>query len=329
MYQKIYKPLLEKKGVVAVGRGFKVTDGKKTDEISYVCSVETKVPKYLLKNKDIIPRTINDIPTDVVETGKIRALVDPKKHHRPAPAGVSIGHVDITAGTLGCWVKRNEDTDNGWYILSNNHVLANTNQGKFGEYILQPGVYDGGVLPKDLIAELFEFIPIKLTEMPAECNVAKIIAYIANLPAKLFNKSHRIKAYSQAFEENLVDCAIAYVTNANHVMPTINEIGNHSGKIIESVLGMSVQKSGRTTGLTVGEVEQVDVTTVVDMGGGNAAIFTDQVIAGNSMSAGGDSGSLILDMSNNITGLLFAGSDEITVYNRIQNVIEALNIRFD
>ena len=47
------------------------------------------------------------------------------------------------------------------------------------------------------------------------------------------------------------------------------------------------------------------------------------------MSAGGDSGSLLLNSSNHFAvGLLFAGSGEITVHNKISNVMNALNISF-
>jgi hypothetical protein len=36
------------------------------------------------------------------------------------------------------------------------------------------------------------------------------------------------------------------------------------------------------------------------------------------MSEGGDSGSLLLDMNNNIVGLLYAGSNTITLHNKIK-----------
>jgi hypothetical protein len=333
MDKKTVKELLGKKGVVAVGTGFKFTDGKKTPTVACICSVEKKLPMGMIAKKDLIPKTVNDGPlstvTDVIETGKIKALADPTKYHRPAPAGVSVGHVNVTAGTLGCWVKSNEDPQDNWYILSNNHVLANVNQGQFDDNIVQPGIYDGGLNPQHTIAKLVKFVPIEFTEMPAQCDVAKLTARLISKFAQFLNRNHRVRAYQEPDGENLVDCAIAVATSPNHVNPTINNLGNHSGQIVESFLDMRVQKDGRTTQVTSGDVEQTDVTVIVDMGGGMSAIFTDQIVSGNSMSAPGDSGSLILDMDKNITGLLFAGSDEITVYNRIQNVIAALNIRFN
>jgi len=44
------------------------------------------------------------------------------------------------------------------------------------------------------------------------------------------------------------------------------------------------------------------------------------------MSQGGDSGSAVLDTSSNLVGLLFAGSDTSTIFNRIENVFSALQV---
>jgi len=88
---------------------------------------------------------------------------------------------------------------------------------------------------------------------------------------------------------------------------------------------MAIKKSGRTTGLTTGEIQQVDVTVDVQYGAGRIARFSDQLLAGP-MSQGGDSGSAVLDNSNNLVGLLFAGSDNSTIVNRIENVFSALEL---
>jgi hypothetical protein len=100
------------------------------------------------------------------------------------------------------------------------------------------------------------------------------------------------------------------------------------GKIVgvkNPVLGMKIKKSGRTTGLTTGEITQVGATVKVQYGAGKIATFTDQFMAGP-MCEGGDSGSAVLDMDNNLVGLLFAGSDTTMVAGRIENVFELLNI---
>lgn len=82
---------------------------------------------------------------------------------------------------------------------------------------------------------------------------------------------------------------------------------------------------GRTTGLTTGSVLQIDVTSQVSYGGSKVGVFVDQIMAGG-MSAGGDSGSAVLNDDNEIVGLLFAGSTNTTIINRIQNVFTALQI---
>jgi hypothetical protein len=105
-------------------------------------------------------------------------------------------------------------------------------------------------------------------------------------------------------------------------------ISSHFGTIqgdSEGVLGMAIKKSGRTTSLTTGEIQQVDVTVNVQYGEGRIAQFTDQLMAG-AMSQGGDSGSAVLDESNHLVGLLFAGSDSTTIMYRIQNVFSALGV---
>jgi hypothetical protein len=95
--------------------------------------------------------------TDERFIGPIRKLVAPwhQRRHRPLRIGTSIGHFNITAGTLGCLVKpRRGDQP---LILSNNHVLADENRGNQGDAILQPGAYDGGKRPKDVIGFLEKY----------------------------------------------------------------------------------------------------------------------------------------------------------------------------
>jgi hypothetical protein len=69
----------------------------------------------------------------------------------------------------------------------------------------------------------------------------------------------------------------------------------------------------------------VDVTSIVQYGENKTARFTDQLLAG-AMSQGGDSGSAILDTQNRLIGLLFAGSENSTIINRIEHVFSALGV---
>ena len=103
---QVYKTLLKKHNVLATGIGYKISAGQKSPNVSIICSVEKKLPKSQLSSKDLVPQQIDGVTTDVVETGRIRAFNSHLQRHRPAPGGVSIGHRDITAGTLGCIVKK-------------------------------------------------------------------------------------------------------------------------------------------------------------------------------------------------------------------------------
>lgn len=312
--------LFARDNVVATGIGFKITNEKKTSELSIICSVTEKLPESKLSKKALIPKTVDHVPTDVIETGPIRAFPARTDRWRPAPGGVSIGHKDITAGTLGCLVKK----DNQIYILSNNHVLANSNIASIGDPILQPGPYDGGTRPDDHIADLSEYVPIIFTESepPGDYGMARLIAAVWNGMAKGLGSRSRLRAKALQADENLVDSAIARPVNDDDVNPEILEIGTVQG-LSQGELGMAVQKSGRTTGLTTGVILQVDVTVDVQYDGGKIARFTDQLLAG-AMSQGGDSGSAVLTEDKKLVGLLFAGSDTTTIINRIENVFSAL-----
>lgn len=308
--------------VVATGVGHKVTQGRRTEDLSIVCSVTRKQEAAQLAPADLIPPQVAGVPTDVVETGRIRALQSRVGRHRPAPGGVSIGHRDITAGTLGCLVIKDGDL----VILSNNHVLANSNDASPGDPVLQPGSIDGGQFPGDQIAELADFVPIRFRqpEPPSECPTARTVIAALNAICRGIGSKTRYKVITQQVEDNLVDAAIARPLDPADVTDEILGIGRIEG-VDAAELGTALKKSGRTTALTTGEVLQTDVTVDVDYGAGRTARFVDQLLAG-AMSQGGDSGSAVLDDGNRLVGLLFAGSDSTTIINRISHVFAALGI---
>jgi hypothetical protein len=311
--------LLGRPNVVATGVGFKEIDGVRTGEISIVCSVEHKVPATELTAAELVPRTVGGVVTDVVATGPIRALSAHLARHRPAPGGVSIGHRDITAGTLGCTVRRGQRL----FILSNNHVLADTNRAQPGDPILQPGPYDGGRLPDDAIAVLETFVPIHMLGEDSGCAAARAVATLLNGAARIVGSGARLRAVSTRAAENLVDAALALPLDESWLAAELLGMGSVRGSAATE-LGAPLRKSGRTTGVTTGEVIQVEVTADVRMGD-RTARFSDQFMAG-AMSQGGDSGSLVLDGENRAVGLLFAGSDATTLCNRIENVLSALEV---
>lgn len=318
------KELFKKANVVSVGTGYKYKNGVRTNEICVVVGVSEKLPLSALRLEDTIPETIDGVKTDVIKLGKIKAqTIDPTVKFRPAVPGSSIGHYSITAGTFGCVVKKN-GVD---YILSNNHVLANSNDAKLGDEILQPGSYDGGKLT-DLVGTLYAYVPIQFEgeeteEPPVEdpnppidppkdngCFILNIVANTINKIYVLFNRKSRlqviishtnldkIKKYETG-NINTVDCALA--KPSVDVSRDILQIGQPEG-ISVAILGEEVQKYGRTSQYTKGEIIQLNATVEIDYDG-KIAIFENQIIT-TAMSQGGDSGSVVLDMNKNIVGLL-------------------------
>ncbi len=238
----------------------------------------------------------------LVHTGPIDLLAH-RLRMRPAPGGISIGHRNITAGTLGCLCKGRQDPrDDRMLVLSNNHVLANVNNGAAGDPIYQPGPYDGGTPPQNAIGILERFAPI------------------------------------QTGAVNYVDCATAWV-DENDVRKDLVYLRNGSPHFFQASLptvppqvNMTVGKSGRTTQMTAGRITTIGATVKVNVGNGQIVTFANQIaiqgLTTRPFSAGGDSGSLIWtwDANRHPVGLLFAGGGGTTFANPIDSVLNALDI---
>ena len=323
--RKVQTDLMKKKNVNGVGIGFKETGGKKTGELSLVILVTRKLDRSQLESKDIIPLEIENVKTDVKEVGHIVIHKSRKDRWRPAPPGVSIGHYAITAGTFGAVVLDN--TTNKKLILSNNHVLANSNSASIGDNIIQPGHADGGNSPQDRIANLERFVPIIFEKSDdTSCFIANGVAGIANFIARLLGSKSKLAAFRADPTPNEVDAAVATPWD-DSIKDEILEIGFVTD-ITEPQLDMRVKKSGRTTGLTEGTITELNVTVQVGYGGGKTALFENQIIT-TDMSEPGDSGSLLVEAeTNKAVGLLYAGSDEVTVHCPINRVLELLEIHF-
>ena len=311
--------LLEKQNVVGVSLGYKQKDGAETDESVISVLVSQKLDTALLTKKDIVPRKIKDVSTDVVEVGDIFAggsddatneedvtegtaqagSFSPSltRRIRPAMGGFSVGHHRITAGTIAtcCYdISPFPSVPRKYYILSNNHVLANSNDARVGDPILQPGPHDGGRYPRDMIARLSRFVPIRFhTDNSKPCNY--VDAAIAEGNLQDLNR----EVYWGGYVKRL------------YVAPKVGDI---------------VQKTGRTTGFTTGKISNINATVDVNYGGGRVARFCKQIITSN-MGAPGDSGSLVTDREEGAVGLLFAGSSSHTIINNIAYVQVLLRIR--
>jgi hypothetical protein len=325
---KYKKQFFSLNNVVGVGCGYKTVNGKRTDEECIVVLVEDKVEEEKLQDRHLVPQSIGEQKTDVIEIGEVELLTSGKETRtnkvRPAQPGVSIGHHKITAGTFGAVVQDKNSED--LLILSNNHVLANITNGKDGrakkgDEILQPGSYDGGE-EQDVIGHLDRFVPIYERE-PSHCPLIIGFKQLLKGVNNLFNHPYEI---SPRAVENEVDCAVAKPKNPDLIKEEIMGLGKIKG-LTEPELGMKVKKSGRTSGVTTTEIKAIDVSIKVQLSASSSAVFTNQIVT-EPFSKPGDSGAVVVDDDNQAVGLLFAGSDKSTVCNDIHNVLDALEITF-
>lgn len=256
----------------------------------------------------LLPARVAGVDVALEVTGPIVALdeppagsVDPKGGFpRPVPIGVSTGHPNVTAGTIGARVTDGERV----YALSNNHVFAANNQGRTGDKLLQPGVVDGGRDPEDAIGTLYDYEPIG------------------------FCAGFRCPS-------NRIDAALALTSPEDLGNQTPEDgYGTPRSRTAEAELGMTVQKYGRTTGYTQGRITGINAIIDVGYRTGKARFENQIMISGDGFSAGGDSGSLIVTRGvlladRRPVGLLFAGSSTNTIANPIDLVLSRFDVRID
>jgi len=324
--QKRRVRLLKKANVVGLGIGYKETAGKSTDELSLVVLVRDKAELKALAKKDVVPKTIDGVRTDVLKVGQVVAYNTTRQRHRPAFPGVSLGHFAANAGTFGMVVR--DALTQELLILSNNHILANGNNAQIGDPILQPAPADGGKLGRDEFARLHRFITLKYAgaepdkESGQGCAIAIFLSAVINVVPSIFGSDTRLTPVKKR-PMNDLDAALAKPMNEDDLSDQIMDIGTVTG-IAEAVAGMAVKKSGRTTGLTNGIVKVINGEMSIDYAGDRKAYFQHQILTGD-MTEPGDSGSLLLDEQNRAVGLLCGGSQFVSVFNPIAVVQQYLN----
>jgi hypothetical protein len=293
--------IVESRNVIAVGISEKESRGRPTGKLALTFYVERKVALGSLRADEAVPPALPEalsgpqtIPTDVKVIGRI--VPETNATRRPVQPGNSIGHLKVTAGTLGAFVKRGGRL----MILSNSHVLAKSGKGKMGDEILYPGKYDGGRKPDDLVARLADFIEF---ETGGEF-------------------------------VNRVDCAIAEPLESRlaEIKKEIKGLGLPKGTI-RPKRGMQVMKVGRTTGKTSGLVLDINFRTTIKYQGIGSVGFIDQVLC-TRYTEGGDSGALVIDKeSGKAVGLHFSGSQADgaarggSIFNPISEVLKALRVK--
>lgn len=295
--------LMELANVVGVGVGRKERGGKLTEEESITVLVRKKESDDALSSRDVVPATISGKQTDVVEVGDITAELNQQKAHRPVHMGVSIGPKgERNAGTAGCIAFAHEQKENEYYtveypvpvVVTNNHVAAGENKLELNHPIVQPGEFDGG---SEAIFYLYDYVPLE-------------------------------------DENNVVDAAIirpsqqaisAYPSIRSMINSFIPEAGVPHANTVAVEAGDQIKKGDtRTTTHGQGQVKFVDVRVRVNYSSG-VKEFDHQIIT-TSVSDSGDSGSLGMDLEGQPFGLLFAGSDSVTIWNPIEDVLNSLDL---
>jgi hypothetical protein len=206
---------------------------------------------------------------------------------------------DCCGGTLGSLVQ---DSSGHQYLLSNNHVLARSDQAAVGDSIVQPGLIDNNCVPygdgpgTTPVASLTGWLPLSSSSTNADAAIAQVSAGAVDPTGSILELGARQG-------DGTLGAAA----------PGISSTG---GKGETAGLGLTVSKSGRTTGLTCAAISAVNLDVNVDYYTDCAETkpyltktYTNQLaITGNQFSDAGDSGSLVVDSSDaEPVGLFFAG----------------------
>lgn len=234
----------------------------------------------------------NDVDVRVIGMVRKQSIPWYRQRIRPVVPGASVSHVDVSAGTIGSFVRRPSVAGPAAELLSNNHVLADENKGAIGDPILQPGAFDGGTVPGDVIGTLAAFVPVATDGA------------------------------------NVVDCALSSIDDeVGWSLSTFDDEGGLIG-VYDVTAGdddgaefPAVVKFGRTTGRTGGTITAIELDNLRVQYDVGVVRFDDQIeVQGTSgpFSQGGDSGSLVITTAATdpnpaggarAVGLLFAGSD--------------------
>ncbi|MGL5243748.1 MAG: hypothetical protein ACRC7R_01045, partial [Sarcina sp.] len=223
---------LNKKGIVGLGVGNKISNGLNTGEVCLTVFVEKKLSLDELNKENVIPKTYLGMKTDIIQIGRVETLGYASKV-RPIMYGSSISPAtEKLAGTAGCLVYDKK----GHYILTNNHVIAGNNKNLPGTPILQPSLGYGGDINNDVVAHLDRFIPVKFY------------------------------AGSSFDNTNYVDAAIAKIVSKNITTKLIYEIGPLKG-VTDPVLNGAVQFAGEKSGYVKSKITNIASSFSVDFSG--------------------------------------------------------------
>ncbi|HEV2464823.1 MAG TPA: hypothetical protein VGT04_13545 [Acidobacteriaceae bacterium] len=233
---------------------------------------------------------------------------------------------DCCGGTLGALV---EDSQKDQFILSNNHVLAESDQGRAGDAIDQPGMIDDGCVPLSHAGSTLRPVATLKYVVPLATSNTDVDAALAAVTPGAVDSSGSILQLATP----------THPVSASDTLAAAPPVaGTGEALTAANLNGLRLAKSGRTTGLTCSSVDAVDLSVKVDYFKDCAEtqpyytkIYTGQIgIAGNRFSDSGDSGALVVDASNaEPVGLFFAGGTDgkghgLSIANPIGEVLREL-----
>lgn len=234
---------------------------------------------------------------------------------------------DCCGGTLGALVTDGKGDD---YILSNNHVLDESDAGKPGDTIDEPGMIDDGCIPLSHAGSTLRAVGTLKYAVPLASPATDVDAALASVAPGAVNPSGAILQFAAPTGP----VQSSEMLGAAPPMAGTGEVLNAG-----NLAGLRLAKSGRTTGLTCSTVAAVDMSVKVDYFKDCAEtepyltkIFTGQIgIAGARFSDSGDSGALVVNAANaEPVGLFFAGGTDgaghgLSIANPIGDVLSELD----
>jgi len=321
-------------GVRHVSIGLRSRANKITDELCIRVYVAKKRPASELSDKELIPREIDGIATDVNTPRRMKFSVDFTRY-RPLKGGMMITNLVVgvneahtravlTAGTFGCTATRNGNGKT--VLLSNWHVLTanlpnNANDQSNGEAIYNPAP---DRLPDDIPLDILPY---------HRRNDDDVIAYIRR--ARITNRVDAGIA-----ELDISSCCRCCGLDYRDEIIGLSEAGvpptNQLHGLRAAVPGSRVFKVGITTGRTEGRVVTDSADDVTGHIGGRDYTLSGQIEISSSdplasFSLEGDSGSVIVDEGGYAVGLLFGNfsEDNVTYANHMSDVCTEMDIHLN
>jgi hypothetical protein len=309
-------------GVHAVAVGGKVTGAKPIGVTSIRVFTVKKKSLSEIPKEYRIPSEFEGVPTDVVEedlptlwqlTGADPAAIEAdNKAHRPVRGGTQLRHPNSGRGTLGCVLEVQGDPNRG-VAVTNSHVFYRVLEQPNREDVGQPEAKESCTgCCSDMIGKVRDAFRGSF----ADPNNPGITRWV---DLALVDLNPGTKWLAEVHE-------IGLIKGAHHV--TSQEASTHA---------YQVKKRGKTTRVTGGYVSDIGKSGNLQVVPGMSSIEYIDCLriapnaniahpsAPNFFSFFGDSGSAVLNDSNEIIGILFGGSLSglFSIVIPIQSILDA------